>query len=122
VELHDPVALMTDCIFCKIGAGTLPASEVYRDAELVAIEDLNPQAPTHLLVMPIRHYTTLVDTLSPGDSLAGRLTAVAAKLGQERGGQAGFRLVINTGPQGGQTVGHVHVHVLAGRPMTWPPG
>jgi histidine triad (HIT) family protein len=113
---------MEACIFCKIAAGDLPASVVYRDAEVVAIEDLAPQAPTHLLVMPLRHYATMLETSAESSALTARLVEVASTLGSQRGGADGFRLVINTGPGGGQTVGHVHVHVLAGRRMTWPPG
>ncbi len=116
---------MDDCVFCKIGAGKIPAKELYRDDEVVAIEDLNPQAPVHLLVMPVKHYGTLGDAVRArqGDEmLASRLIEIASRLGTGRGGERGFRLVINSGPDGGQTVGHVHVHVLAGRRMTWPPG
>ncbi len=113
---------MSECIFCKIASGKIPAKEVYRDDRVVAIEDLNPQAPTHLLVFPVAHHDTIADASSGGGPLAGELIDVAARLGTERGGDAGFRLVVNTGADGGQTVGHVHVHVLAGRRMTWPPG
>ncbi len=112
---------MSECIFCKIAAGEIRAAVVYRDDRVIAIEDLNPQAPTHLLVMPVAHYDTLADAAEDG-RLTSALVAVASRLGRERGGARGFRLVVNTGPQGGQTVGHVHVHVLAGRAMTWPPG
>lgn len=111
---------MKDCVFCKIGAREITANEVYRDEDVVAIEDLNPQAPVHLLVMPVRHYETIVDAAAR-EGLTGKLTSVASRLGSERGAN-GFRLVVNTGPQGGQTVAHVHVHVLAGRDMSWPPG
>jgi histidine triad (HIT) family protein len=110
-----------ECIFCKIAAREITAREVYRDDDVVAIEDLNPQAPVHLLVMPVGHYASIVDAGAAGE-LVGKLTAIASSLGSARGGEDGFRLVVNTGPHGGQTVGHVHVHVLAGRPMTWPPG
>ena len=114
---------MDDCIFCKIAAGEVPAKIVYRDDNVVAIEDLNPQAPAHLLVIPRDHHPSLVESVSDGgDALTAALFSVAARLGRERGGAGGFRLVVNTGPDGGQTVGHVHVHVLAGRPMAWPPG
>jgi histidine triad (HIT) family protein len=112
---------MEGCIFCRIGAGEIPASVVHRDGRVIAIEDLNPQAPSHLLVMPLAHYGT-VDELATDGELAAQLISVASQLGREHGGERGYRLVVNTGPEGGQTVGHVHVHVLAGRPMTWPPG
>jgi histidine triad (HIT) family protein len=111
-----------DCIFCKIGAGEIPAKEVYRDAGIVAIEDINAQAPVHLLVLPIAHYQdvgALVD--AHDDVLLAELMCVASDLGRERGGD-GYRLVVNSGPDGGQTVAHLHIHVLAGRALTWPPG
>lgn len=113
---------MNDCIFCKIASGEVSSKAVYRDEHIIAIEDLNPQAPTHALVIPIAHYATISDLTDADPALAGRLIATASRLGRERGGAGGFRLVVNTGADGGQTVGHVHVHVLAGRPMTWPPG
>jgi histidine triad (HIT) family protein len=125
VELHDPHALMDECVFCKIARGEIPATVVYRDDAVVAIEDLNPQAPTHLLVMPVKHHETLGHATAaapPDDHIAARLVEIAARLGKERGGSRGYRLVVNTGPDGGQTVGHLHAHVLAGRHMTWPPG
>lgn len=114
---------MSECIFCKIARGDVPAKEVYRSDRVVAIEDVNPQAPVHLLVMPVEHHETLWQAIGSGqDELAASVFEIAAKLGTERGGKQGFRLVVNTGPDGGQTVGHLHVHVLAGRRMTWPPG
>ncbi|MBV8343434.1 MAG: histidine triad nucleotide-binding protein [Candidatus Eremiobacteraeota bacterium] len=113
---------MAECIFCKIAAGALPAQVVQWDTGLVAIEDRNPQAPTHLLVMPVEHHANLHDVAVDDPALMARLMELAAKLGRERGGDKGFRLVVNTGRDGGQTVDHVHVHVLAGRRMDWPPG
>lgn len=113
---------MNDCIFCRIAKGELPSKTLHREDSLIAIEDVNPQAPAHELVMPIDHYDTIGDLLAADPALASRLIAVASQLGRERGGERGFRLVVNTGPDGGQTVGHVHVHVLSGRPMLWPPG
>lgn len=113
---------MNDCIFCKIAAGELPAKVVDRNAHAIAIEDLNPQAPTHLLVMPLEHQATLVDATAAGAGLVAEVMSLASLLGARHGGAGGFRLVINTGSDGGQTVGHLHVHVLAGRRMTWPPG
>jgi histidine triad (HIT) family protein len=127
VELHDSNPLMEECIFCKIAAGEVPANVVYRSADggVIAIEDVNPQAPTHLLVVPVKHYETLSDAVRAGSedqALTSTLFEIASRLGRERGGARGFRLVVNTGPDGGQTVGHLHLHVLAGRRMTWPPG
>ncbi len=113
---------MSDCLFCKIGRGEIPAKEVYRDAEIVAIEDINPQAPLHLLVMPVQHFATAAALAAAGgESLLGRRVAVATRHGEERGND-GYRLAINTGPDGGQTVDHLHAHVLGGRHMGWPPG
>jgi histidine triad (HIT) family protein len=113
---------MSDCIFCKIAAGEIQAKEVYRDADVVAIVDVNPQAPAHLLVLPREHHADLTALYEAGGGdVAAKLLEVAAKVGREHGIR-GFRLVVNTGPEGGQTVDHVHVHVLAGRHMEWPPG
>lgn len=113
---------MDDCIFCKIAGGQVPANIIGRDDDVIALEDLNPQAPSHALVMPVRHYETILDLTRAEPALAARLMAAASQLGGERGGGRGFRLVVNTGAHGGQTVDHVHVHVLSGRPMSWPPG
>ena len=110
-----------DCVFCKIVAGDIPVEPVYRDDEVIAIRDINPQAPHHILVMPLRHIENVYELASSDDDLVGKVFATAAKLGREQAG-GGFRLVVNTGAEGGQTVDHVHVHVLAGRLMSWPPG
>jgi histidine triad (HIT) family protein len=113
---------MTTCVFCRILSGDLPGRVVYRDAEFAAIEDINPQAPHHLLVVPNAHHPTLAAYSEAEDAQAvGRLFALASRLGRERGPQ-GYRVVVNDGPLAGQTVDHVHVHVLAGRAMRWPPG
>jgi histidine triad (HIT) family protein len=110
-----------DCIFCKITSGDIPARTLYRDDEVVAIEDVNPQAPVHLLVLPSQHHPNIAALTDRDGTLVAKLFEVASRLGRERGND-GFRLVVNTGQSGGQTVDHLHVHVLAGRPMTWPPG
>lgn len=113
----------SNCIFCKIVNGEVPATFLHRDEHVVAIADRNPQAPVHLLVLPVEHYSDLGAITAAGrDDVAAALLRVAASLGTDRGGPAGFRLVVNTGADGGQTVGHAHVHVLAGRAMHWPPG
>jgi histidine triad (HIT) family protein len=112
--------MSTDCIFCKIAGGEIPAKTVFQDQHVIAIEDVNPQAPVHLLVMPIDHHPN-IGALSDASELLAKLIAVATRLGRERGSN-GYRLVLNTGADGGQTVDHLHVHVLAGRAMTWPPG
>jgi histidine triad (HIT) family protein len=115
-------ASVQDCIFCKIARREIPAKEVFRDDDVVAFRDLNPQAPTHVLVAPTRHAENLSDFVANVDARSvKRLFEVAADLGKSLG-NAGYRIVTNEGPDGGQTVGHLHVHVLAGRHMTWPPG
>jgi histidine triad (HIT) family protein len=111
------------CIFCRIAAGEIPATVVERAEGVLAIEDLSPQAPTHVLVIPSEHHQTIADLADGGDdALMARVFATAAKIGRERGGDDGFRLVVNSGPIAGQSVGHMHVHVLAGRSLGWPPG
>ena len=111
-----------DCIFCKIAAGEIPARFVHRDDDIMAIVDVNPQAPQHLLVMPVKHFENIADLAHEhDDALMAKLFETAAQLGREQSG-TGFRLVVNTGADGGQTVDHLHVHVLAGRFMAWPPG
>lgn len=111
-----------DCLFCKIAAGEIPAHMVHQDDDIVAITDINPQAPHHLLVMTRKHFANVADLAGYGPpDLMAKLFSVAAQLGREQDA-AGFRLVTNTGEIAGQSVDHVHVHVLAGRPMSWPPG
>ena len=113
-----------DCIFCKIVRREIPAREVLRDEEVVAFHDLRPQAPTHILVVPTLHAEHLSDFNAKATAnVKARLFAAAAEVGArfQREDQ-GYRVVINEGPDGGQTVGHLHLHVLAGRHMTWPPG
>jgi histidine triad (HIT) family protein len=113
----------TDCIFCNIAAGAVPARAVYRDDDVIAIEDLHPQAPEHVLVLPTKHYRDVADLAGAGDAgVAAKLLQIAATIGEQRGGDRGFRIVANTGEDAGQTVDHLHFHVLAGRPMSWPPG
>ncbi|HET7814338.1 MAG TPA: HIT domain-containing protein [Candidatus Baltobacteraceae bacterium] len=111
-----------NCIFCKIAAGEIPATFAHRDDDVIAITDVNPQAPQHLLVLPVRHAANLPELAGAGENdLIAKLFATAAQLGREVSSD-GFRLVVNTGELGGQTVDHVHIHVLGGRPMQWPPG
>jgi histidine triad (HIT) family protein len=114
---------MTDpsCLFCKIIAGEIPATVVHRDDDVIAIQDVNPQAPTHVLVMPVKHIANLPEFSSQSPELVAKVMQLAGRIGRERG-ENGFRAVINTGPEAGQTVDHLHVHVLAGRQMHWPPG
>lgn len=114
---------MNDCLFCKIAAGTIPAKVVHQDDDAVAIVDINPQAPTHLLVIPRKHIPTLNDLTPEDDALVGRLHRLAARLAAERGIAAqGWRAVFNTNPGAGQSVFHIHLHLLGGRQLTWPPG
>ena len=114
---------MNDCLFCKIAAGQIPAKLVHQDDDTVAFVDINPQAPTHLLVIPRKHIATLNDLTPADDALIGKLHRVAAKLAAEKGvATDGWRAVVNTNRGAGQTVFHLHLHVLGGRAMTWPPG
>jgi len=111
-----------NCLFCKIVAGQIPAEAVHRDDDVIVIADVNPQAPKHLLVMPVKHFANLPELAGFGSQeLLAKLFSVAAQVGREQDAD-GFRIVVNTGPAGGQTVDHIHIHVLAGRNMTWPPG
>jgi histidine triad (HIT) family protein len=112
-----------ECIFCGIVRGDIPANIVYRDDEVVAFEDIKPVAPVHLLVIPIRHIDSIRDLTREDDDIIGKLIATANQLAKDRDiHDAGFRLNMNAGPNGGQTVYHLHVHLLGGRFMTWPPG
>jgi histidine triad (HIT) family protein len=112
-----------DCLFCKIISGDIPGSIVYEDDRVIAFDDIRPQAPTHVLVVPKRHIESL-NELQPGDDqIVGELVRRAAAIAKERGVSAsGFRAVFNTNRDGGQTVFHIHLHVLGGRSMQWPPG
>ena len=109
------------CVLCRIVRGEVPATEVYRTPALVAIRDITPQAPTHLLVIPIAHVASL-DDAQDGALLGELLLAARDVARKERVDVRGYRLVINTNADGGQSVGHLHVHVLGGRAMAWPPG
>jgi histidine triad (HIT) family protein len=111
-----------DCVFCKILAGAVPAKFVHQDDALAVIEDIHPQAPTHLLVIPRSHIPTLLDLTIEHAALLGRIFATVNQLALDRGLEGGFRVVVNNGPGGGQTVYHLHFHLLGGRPMRWPPG
>lgn len=111
-----------DCVFCRIAAGDIPARIVFSDDDMVAFHDGNPQAPTHVLVIPRRHVANIAEALEVDPSIAGRLIDAAVRVAGQVGLDRGYRLVINTGANGGQTVEHLHAHLLGGRPMTWPPG
>ncbi|MBU0501386.1 MAG: histidine triad nucleotide-binding protein [Gammaproteobacteria bacterium] len=114
---------MTDCIFCKIAAGDIPATKLYEDDRVVAFRDLNPQAPTHLLVIPRRHIATLNDLELDDAALIGSMYLAAKEVAAAEGiAEAGYRTVFNCNRDGGQEVFHLHLHVLGGRQMSWPPG
>jgi len=114
---------MTDCVFCRIIKKEIPSRIVHEDDETLAFEDLHPQAPVHILVVPKKHIDSLSNITKTDQPLLGSLLAAVNKLAAARNlTRTGFRTVINAGPDGGQTVCHLHVHLLAGRPMTWPPG
>lgn len=114
---------MDDCIFCRIISGSLPATRVHEDEDCIAIEDRNPQAPNHFLIIPRKHIASLAALAPDDDRLVGAMHRVAAGLAREKGfSESGFRLVTNTGADGGQTVFHLHLHLLGGRPLGWPPG
>ena len=113
----------TDCLFCKIIAGEIPADFVHQDDRCVVIRDTNPQAPTHALVIPREHLESLDEASQKDEALLGHLLRIGARVANEAGhGENGYRTVINTGAGAGQSVFHLHVHVLGGRPMHWPPG
>ena len=112
-----------NCLFCKIIAGKIPGDFVHQDERCFAIRDINPQAPTHVLVIPREHLESLDDASQKDESLLGHLLRVGARIANDMGhGEDGYRTVINTGAGAGQSVFHLHVHVLAGRPLGWPPG
>lgn len=114
---------MSDCLFCKIINRQIPASVVYEDERVLAFNDINPQAPTHVLVIPKRHIASLNELTSGDDGIVGELARRAAAIAIERGIAAGgYRTVFNTNRDAGQTVFHIHLHLLGGRSMTWPPG
>ncbi len=116
---------MTDCLFCKMVSGEIEPDVVYEDEDVLAFRDLNPQAPTHVLVVPKRHISTL-DDLAPEDAeLIGKLVLSAKKVAEQeglRGVERGYRTVINCNAEAGQSVFHIHLHLLGGRYMSWPPG
>ena len=115
--------MANDCIFCRIVAGELPATIVYQDDEVTAFNDINPQASTHVLVIPNQHITSLNQAEETDPVLLGRLLQVAAKVARDAGlAESGYRVVTNTGPDSGQTVFHLHFHVLGGNPLRLPLG
>jgi histidine triad (HIT) family protein len=113
---------MDQCIFCRILERKIPAKIIYEDESAFAIEDIHPQSPVHLLVIPREHLVSLKDASPEHQDLLGRLLGVSARVARERGIESGFRVVINNGPQAGQSVFHLHIHVMGGRVFHWPPG
>jgi histidine triad (HIT) family protein len=112
-----------DCLFCKLISGEIPATEVYRDDDIFAFEDINPIAPTHILVIPIKHLSDIKSANEDDQELLGKMLLIANQIATEKGlAEDGFRYVINTGKNGGQTVYHLHLHIIGGRSLSWPPG
>lgn len=115
--------MTTDCIFCKIVAGQIPANRLYDDDQVLAFHDINPQAPTHVLVIPKRHIESLAAVTPDDGALLGHLLTTASRLAREIGlAERGYRVVLNIGQDGGMAVYHLHAHILGGRRMAWPPG
>ncbi|MGH9501722.1 MAG: histidine triad nucleotide-binding protein [Terriglobales bacterium] len=113
---------MTDCLFCRIVRGEIPAKKVYEDEHTFAFEDVNPQAPTHVLVVPKKHIVGLKESSPEDAEIIGRCHLAAANVARQRGIENGYRTVLNVGPGAGQSVFHLHVHLLGGRNLKWPPG
>ena len=114
--------MASDCLFCRMASGEIPVDKVHEDDLVFAIRDINPQAPTHVLVIPVAHVASAAELTEADGPLLARLFAVAAAIARDGGLDGGFRLVTNIGPDGGQSVAHLHVHLLGGRRMAWPPG
>jgi|ERR1700733_3036349 histidine triad (HIT) family protein len=116
------MATNSDCLFCKIASDVIPVTRLYENDHVLAFPDINPQAPVHLLIIPKQHFASLAHTSPTEAELLSELFQAANKVAQQQHLDNGFRLVINTGPDGGQTVDHLHLHLLGGRQMHWPPG
>jgi histidine triad (HIT) family protein len=114
---------MADCLFCGIAEGRIKANIVYRDDSIVAFKDIRPQAPVHVLIVPRKHVATILDLDASDGAVTGQILSVAAKLAREQSiAESGFRVVVNSGADAGQTVFHLHFHLLGGRHFSWPPG
>jgi histidine triad (HIT) family protein len=113
---------MSDCLFCKILNGEIPAKKVFEDDHVFAFEDIKPHAPTHVLIIPRKHVRGLKEAQKGDAELIGRLHLAAAEIARQRGIEDGYRTVLNVGPKSGQSVFHMHVHLLGGRDLDWPPG
>jgi histidine triad (HIT) family protein len=114
--------MSADCLFCKIGAKKMPSKMVYEDADVFAFEDIHPQAPTHILICPRKHFASLHDATAEEQALLGKVQLVAAQLARERNLLEGYRTIVNSGSGAGQSVFHLHLHLLGGRAFRWPPG
>lgn len=110
------------CLFCRIVEGSIPSTEVYQDEQCYAFRDIDPRAPVHVLVVPRKHIASLETAEAEDSALLGHLLTTAAEIARTNGLEKGYRVVISTGKEGGQTVDHLHLHVMGGRPMHWPPG
>ena len=110
------------CLFCRIVEGSVPSKPVFQDEQCFAFQDINPQAPVHILVIPRKHIASLADAQKEDEALLGHLLWATAEVARAKGLANGYRVVISTGRDGGQTVDHLHLHVLGGRSMHWPPG
>ena len=111
-----------DCLFCKIGEKKIPAKIVYEDSDIFAFEDIHPQAPAHILICPRKHFVSLNEATAEDAQLLGRVQLVAAQLARERNLLDGYRTILNNGRRAGQSVFHLHLHLLGGRSFRWPPG
>jgi histidine triad (HIT) family protein len=111
-----------NCIFCKIIDGQISSDKVYDDDHMIAFRDINPQAPTHIVIVPRKHIPYIADMGDSDEPLIGHLIHTATKIAQQEGLDQGYRIVVNNGEQAGQTVFHIHFHLLGGRAMSWPPG
>lgn len=111
-----------DCVFCKIASGEIPSKKAYEDESVLAFYDLDPQAPVHILIIPKHHITSVAEITPENSAIVAHIFEVAAKLAKENNLTEGFRVVANTGKDGGQSVPHLHFHLLGGRSMKWPPG
>ena len=113
---------MSDCLFCKIAAGDIPAQKIYEDDDVIAFWDISPAAPKHFLIIPRKHIVNLSDLSEEEDQLIGKMMRISAKVAEENGIEKGYRTIMNNGADAGQVIFHLHMHVLGGRPMGWPPG
>jgi histidine triad (HIT) family protein len=114
--------MSSDCIFCKIVSGKIPSTPVYEDELTFAFSDINPKAPVHILVVPREHIKSVEEAEESHRALLGHLMWAAAEIARKKGLAKGYRIVVNNGDEGGQTVDHLHLHLLGGRSLTWPPG